>query len=295
MPYISECARKSIEGTKRTLDTVEFITRKVSNNDLRKIYAKLYELAGNTCACPSLAYLLFYPELVANKVPYFIAGNEPVQLLGLYYNNMAPKIVYGFAKNKFLNAIINLGRIVTLHPPLKAGQFHTLVTMKQLAYGDNIFKKLFGYRNLLVENVVTAIHTVPEIVKPLKRAIRSSSWSGNIPAFVQIDLNDASGGKYDWKQIKKTLVQECGWVEPEESVKGLHTSCAIEKCKEYSQFIRFYNMQSSMIAFSALEISLASRDGNVTKEEAMQELKTSLGFSLNEIPECAVMKEYFKK
>lgn len=295
LPYISECARKSIEGAKRTLDTVEFITRKVSNNDLRKIYAKLYELAGNTCACPSLAYLLFYPELVANKVPYFIAGNEPVQLLGLYYNNMAPKIVYGFAKNKFLNAIINLGRIVTLHPPLKAGQFHTLVTMKQLAYGDNIFKKLFGYRNLLVENVVTAIHTVPEIVKPLKRAIRSSSWSGNIPAFVQIDLNDASGGKYDWKQIKKTLVQECGWVEPEESVKGLHTSCVIEKCKEYSQFIRFYNMQSSMIAFSALEISLASRDGNVTKEEAMQELKTSLGFSLNEIPECAVMKEYFKK
>lgn len=295
LPYISDCARKSIEGAKRTLDTVEFITRKVSNSDLRKIYAKLYELAGNTCACPSLAYLLFYPELVANKVPYFIAGNEPVQLLGLYYNNMAPKIVYGFAKNKFLNAIINLGRIITLHPPLKAGQFHTLVTMKQLANGDNIFKKLFGYRNLLVENVVTAIHTVPEIVKPLKRAIRSSSWSGNIPAFVQIDLNDASGGKYDWKQIKKMLVQECGWVEPEESVKGLHTSCAIEKCKEYSQFIRFYNMQSTMIAFSALEISLASRDGNVTKEEAMQELKTSLGFSLDEIPECAVMKEYFKK
>ena len=75
IPYISESAKKSIEGAKRTLDTVEFITRKVSNNDLKTIYRKLYEISGNTCACPSLAYVLFYPELVANKVPYFIAGN----------------------------------------------------------------------------------------------------------------------------------------------------------------------------------------------------------------------------
>ena len=295
LPYMSECARKSIENAKERFNSVEFITRRVANDDLRKIYTKLYELAGNTCACPSLAYLLFYPELVANKVAYFIAGNEPVQLLGLYYNNMAPKIVYNFPKNKFFNGLINIGRVLTLRPPLKSGQFHTLITMKQLAYGDNIFKKFFGYRNLLVENIVKAIHEVPQIANPLKRAIRSSSWSGNIPAFVQIDLNSASGGIYDWRKIKNILVDECGWVQPDESIKGLHTSCSIEKCKEYSQFIRFYNMESTMIAFSALEIALASRDKNITREDALAELKTSIGFSIDEIPECTIMKEYFKK
>ncbi len=64
----------------------------MSRTDLEKIYAQLYKLSGNTCACPSLAYLLFYPELVANRVPYFLVGNEPVQMLGLYYNHIAPKI-----------------------------------------------------------------------------------------------------------------------------------------------------------------------------------------------------------
>ena len=295
IPYMSESAAKSIDGAKRTLSNVEFISRKVADADLKKIYRHLYKLANNTCACPSLAYVMFYPELVANKVPYFIAGNESAQLIGLYYNHMAPKMAYSFGNNKFLNFLINIGRLLTLRPPLRKGQFHTLVTMKQLAYGDNPLKKLFGYSNALVYNVVEAIHQVPEIVKPLKRAIRKSSFSGNIPAFVQVDFNDICGGVYDWRKIKKIIVEECGWVPPAEYDKGLHTSCKIEKCKEHSQFKRFYDMRSDMIPFSALEISLASRDKALTREEAISELKIALGFSLDEIPECAIMKEYFEQ
>ena len=294
LPFMSDSARQSIEGAKKTLDKVEFIIRKVADDDLKKIYRRLYSTAGNTCACPSLAYALFYPELVANKVPYFVAGNEPAQLVGLYYNHMAPKIAYTFGGSKFLNGLINLGRIVTLHPPLKKGQFQTLETMKQLAYGDNILKNLAGYRNLLVHNVVDAIRQVPSMVKPLRRAIRKSSWSGNIPAFVQVDFNDICGGRYDWEKIKDTIITQCGWVPPRATDKGLHTSCNIEKCKEYSQFIRFYTMRSSMIPFSALEISLASRDKALTRESAIAELNSTLGFSLEEIPECAIMKEYIK-
>ena len=295
IPYMSESAAKSIEGAKKSLPNVEFITRKVADCDLKKIYAHLYARAENTCACPSLAYVLFYPELVANKVPYFVAGNEPAQLLGLYYNHMAPKMAYSFGNNKGLNLLINIGRLLTLHPPLKRGQFHTLATMKQLAYGDNPLKNLAGYSNALVGNVVAAIKQVPQIVKPLKRAIRQSSWSGNIPAFVQVDFNDICGGKYDWKKIKDVIISECGWVPPEQTDKGLHTSCKIEKCKEYSQFNRFYHMRSTMMPFSALEISLASRDKALTREQALAELESSLGFSLEEIPECAVMKEYIEK
>ncbi len=295
IPYMSDSARKSIENAKVAFDSVEFITRRVSNEDLRKMYTKLYSLSGNTCACPSLAYVLFYPELVINKIPYFVAGNEPAQMTGLYYNHMAPSIAYTFADNKALNLLFNIGRAIALRPPLKRGQFQTLATMKQLAYGDNLFKNLAGYKNLLVSNIVEAIGEIPEITSPLKRAIKSSSRSGNIPAFVHVDLDEICGGVYDWRKIKDVITDECGWVAPDQTDKGLHTSCKIEKCKEYSQFIRFYNMESTMIPFSALEISIASRKNNLSRADALAELKESLGFSLSEIPECCIMKEYFTR
>ena len=47
-----------------------------------------------------------------------------------------------------------------------------------------------------------------------------------------------------------------------------------------------------MIPFSALEIAIASRSRNLTREEAIAEMEQSLGFSLEEIPECAIMREF---
>ena len=294
IPFMSESAKKSIENAKKRFLNVEFISRTVSVNDLRKIYQKLYELNGNTCACPSLAYLLFYPELVANRIPYFLAGNEPAQMLGLYYNHMAPKIAYSFADTRALQCVINIGRILTLHPPLRRGQLHTLLTMRQLAYGNRLPKKVIRYSNELVENVVAAIHEVPTLLAPLRRAIRRSSWSGNIPAFVHLDFNEICGGRYHWNHVKKILEEECGWVPPEEGGKGLHTSCNIEKCKEYTQFQRFYCCKSKIIPFSAIEISLATRNRNLSREEAIFEIEKFLGFSLTKVPEYKQMCDFME-
>ncbi len=292
IPYMSENARQSINNAKKKLDNVEFITRYVSNNDLRAMYRHLYSVSDNVCACPSLAYVLFYSELVENKVPYFILGNEPVQMLGLYYNHMSPKFVYKMADNKTLNFLINVGRILTLRPPLRQGQFQTLTTMQFLAKGDNFFKRHSGLENEQTANVAKSIHKVPKMVAPLRRAIRRSSITGNIPAFVHVDLNEICGGKYDWREVKNVISKECGWVAPDDTDKGLHTSCKIEKCKEHSQFKRFYEMRSRMIPFSALEISLAGRDNNVSREQAILEIRKNLGFSLEEIEECKIMREY---
>lgn len=292
IPFMSDSARLSIENAKKKLKNVEFVSKKIDDEDLKKIYSKLYSLNENTCACPSLAYVLFYPDLVTNQIPYFVVGNEPVQMLGLYYNNMAPRIAYSFSDNKFLHFLINVGRIIAFKPPLKRGQFQSLVTMKQLAYGDNFIKKMSGYKNELVTNVTKSIMEVEGVLEPLRRSIKESSRSGKIPSFIHIDLNDISGGLYDWNNIKDLIVEECGWVAPVEG-KGLHTSCKIEKCKEHSQFQRFYNMKSTMIPFSALEIALASRKKNISRAEAIFELKQHLGFTLNEVEECRIMKDYF--
>ena len=112
---------------------------------------------------------------------------------------------------------------------------------------------------------------------------------------MQVDFDEISGGKYEWQKIKDLIIKECGWVPPAQTDKGLHTSCKIEKCKEHTQFTRFYNMQSTMIPFSALEISIASKNKNLTKDEALAEIKNSLGFSLEEIPECLIMKGYIEQ
>ena len=288
IPYISDSARQSMANARQCFDTVEFITRRVSQADLRRFYNALYRLAGNTCACPSLAYLLFYPELVANRVPYFVVGNEPIQMLGLYYNHLAPPLAYSFADNRALTVLYNIGRILTLHPPLRQGQVQTLLTMRGLA-GGNRFVRLSRYRNELVDHVVEAIRTVPEFLPPLRRAIRRSSVSGRVPAFVHMDFDELCGGVYDWNLVKDTLIRECGWVAPADEDKALHTSCRIERCKDHTQFLRFYNCQSHTIPFSAIEIALASRTCGRKRDEAKRELETSLGFTLEDIPECELM------
>ena len=156
--------------------------------------------------------------------------------------------------------------------------------MKQLSYGTKKIVKAFGYKNELVENVTTAIHEVPKILKPLKSSIRKSSFTGNIPAFVQIDFDEISGGKYEWEKIKDLIIEECGWVPPDDAGKGLHTSCKIEKCKEFTQFLRFYNMKSTLIPFSAIEISLASATKTLRGIKRFTRLKIRSGFPSKKCP-----------
>ncbi|MBU1141077.1 MAG: hypothetical protein KKG64_00995, partial [Firmicutes bacterium] len=292
IPYMSNSARVSIENAKKNLKNVEFINRKMADEDLLKVYRRLYQLERNTCACPSLAYVLFYPEMVNENIPYFVLGNEPVQMLNLYFNHLAPKAAYLQKNHKLLTLFINIGRVTTFRKILRSGQFESLMTMKQLAYGDSIFKRMTGYQNDLVSHVSSALKKVPRLLSPLKKAIRKSNWSGNIPAFVHMDFNDIAGGNYQWDQVKDLIIKEVGWVAPAQTGKGLHTSCNIEKCKEYTQFMNFYEMRSKMIPFSAIEISLASGKGHLSREQAVIELKSHMGFSLEEVDECSIMKNY---
>ena len=133
---------------------------------------------------------------------------------------------------------------------------------------------------------------MPELLQPFRRSIRSSSRTGNVPAFVHFDLDRICGGTYDWNRVKHILQSECGWVAPGEENKALHTSCKIERCKDHSQFLRFYHCESKMIPFSALEFSLASRKCGRSREEMLYEMEHLLGFSLEEMPECALMHEW---
>lgn len=294
IPWMSENAKQSIEHAKQRLPRVEFLSRTVNRRELTRVYRALYALSENTCACPSLAYVLFYPELVANRVPYFLVGNEPVQMLGLYYNHMAPKLAYSPRAHRLCSALLSVLRVLTLRPPLRTGQLHTLMTMRQLAYGDHPLKRRL-FPNELLTNVTRALHEVPELLPPLRRAIRASSRTGSIPAFVHLDLDEVCGGVYRWQNVRELIVEKCGWVSPAGNAHGLHTSCTIERCKEHSQFVRFRECRSRVIPFSALELALASRKESLTREEALRELRDVLGFAREPVSECRLMRRVLEE
>ena len=292
IPFISVSAKKSIEAAKEKFKNVTFISRKINDEQLSRIYRRLLETAGNVCACPHPAYVIFYPELVKERVPFFTAGNEPAQMIGLYYNHFAPESAYSFENNRPLRFLMNAGRCLSLRPPLKPGQFETLIAMRQLLRGDGIVKKITGYRNELIRNIADALKEAPELMKPFRRAVRNSSRTGRVPAFVHFDLDEICGGTYDWGVVKTLLTEKCGWVGPGDDGKALHTSCMIEKCKDHTQFLRFRECKSRMIPFSALEISIASRSCGRTREEIIYEMETALGFTLDALPECELMRRY---
>ena len=101
---------------------------------------------------------------------------------------------------------------------------------------------------------------------------------------MHIDFDAAGGGVYRWDAVKQLLARELGWVDAPESGKGLHTSCAIERCKEWSQFMRFRDMETTVAPFSFIFLSLASAAGSVDRAAAIAELKIHSGFT-EEMPE----------
>ncbi|MCD8371889.1 MAG: hypothetical protein LUD27_01140, partial [Clostridia bacterium] len=278
IPFMSKNALQSIENAKEKLKNVTFVSRKASDEATEAIYAEHYRLAGNTCMCPSFAYVLFYPLLVEERVPYVVLGNEPVQMQNLIFNNISPSFAFIPALQGLARFGVNILRILTFRKPFKCGQMQMYFTVKALSDGKIPFKDSGKYHNEQVANVCKALNSQPEFMEPFKKCVDKSVKRGFIPQLVHIDFDETLGGVYNWQQVKELLKEQIGWTDCEEKDKALHTSCVIEKCKEYTQLKRFKDMQGRTIPYSAIELSLAVSSGCISREEAMEELKNSCGF-----------------
>lgn len=284
IPYLSSNAKANIQAAKERLPNVEFIERTILPDHLKAMYQTSLQLQGNTCLCPSLAYIIFYPLLVAESIPVIISGVEEAQHKNMVINGFVSPFICNLANSKLLKTALNLFRVLTLRPPYKNGQLQTVTYLKQLVHGNKWAQKILGYHNEMAEHLTTIFRSVPAITQPLAATLKKIDRSGNIPVLVNIDFNKISPtGVYHWDTIKKLLKDELGWNGTEETGrdKGLHTSCLVEDAKDYSQFIRFRNMESMLIPFSAIELSTAVTSGNITREQAMRELLNMPGFSLN--------------
>lgn len=293
-PYMSDNALKSIENAKVYLPEVTFIMREAPPESLKKIYKKIYELQDNTCICPSIAYILFFPLLLENSIPYLVLGNEPAQGKALIYNSLAPKIIYYNWVKKAMRFIINIGRLSLMRKPFSKGQLEMYFTVKNLAFGKSRFLKILGYENEIADNLYSSLSEAKEMFIPFKQSVLKSKKRGNIPALVHIDFDSLSKtGSYNWKNTQKILENELGWIDTEKTGKKLHTSCKIEKCKEYSQLQRFREMKSRIIPFSSLELSLAVLLGSISRDQALEEIKNYCGFLDYPKKENEIMTQFF--
>ena len=293
-PYMSDNAMQSIENAKKAMPEVTFLVKKAPEKELQKIYKKAYELQQNTCICPSVAYVLFYEYLVEQKVSYVILGNEPAQCKNLIYNQIAPAFYYQPWIQDILHVFLNIGRVICLKEPFQKGQVEMYMTVKNLAFGMSPLIKYTKYRNPIVENTITALKEAPNFMMPFQEAVKKSARSAAMPALIHMDFNEISKENvYNWQEVKQTLAKEIGWVDSPEENKGLHTSCKIERCKEFSQFQLFQAMKSPVIPFSAMELPLAVIGGNISREKAIEELKLHSGFAEVPPPESEIMIKGF--
>ena len=294
IPFMSENAKKSMDNAVLLLKNTDFIKKSLTPKQQSVIYKKAYELQNNTCICPFAAYMLFIDDLRKYKVRYLVLGNEPAQPINLLFNNIAPKSYFNPAIQNLFRLVYNLTRIFRLRKPLKHGQIEFLMLLETLAYGK---PETFGSnktRNPIISNIHKSLSEADDLMQPFINTVRQCSLDNNIPALVHVDFNDISEGIYKWSDVKKVLKEKIGWQESSSKNKGLHTSCNIESCKEYSQFKAFYDMKSEIIPFSAIELCVAVNMGNISREDAIREIKEHSGFSNIPPYETKQMMESFK-
>lgn len=291
-PFMSDWARESILNAKKALPEVEFIVESAPDGALRDIYRKVYELQKNVCICPSVAYVLFFSRLVDWDVPYLVLGNEPAQCKNLIYNGMAPAFYYRRQVQSIARFAVNLGRVLTLRRPFRPGQMELYMTVRRLSSGTESNRI---YHNELVEHTATALAEAPEFLASFQRAVRRAGKTARLPALVHMDFDAMSdSGIYRWSGVKALLCREIQWIDAPTTEKGLHTSCKIERCKEWSQLVRLRDMETTMLPFSAVELSLASASGSVSRRQAIEELKRYSGFTPTPPEEWSDMLAYLQ-
>lgn len=293
-PYMSPWARESVENARKALPQVRFIVEKAPEAELKAIYRELYRRQKNVCLCPAVAYVLFLPRLVQWRVPYLVLGTEPAQCKNFIYNGFAPPFYYRPWIQAAARLGFNLWRTVTLRPPMGPGEVECYMMMRQYLTPPGSGRKGLLH-NEMMDNIAAALAQAPQLLRPFRETVERAGRKGGLPNLVHLDLDAAAGGVYCWNEIKETLAREIGWVDAPMEGKGLHTSCAIERCKEYSQMISFRNMESRVIPFSAVEMALASSSGAVGRAEAIRELKEHSGFTPEPPPEWAEMVAFFQE
>ncbi|MDD4479758.1 MAG: hypothetical protein PHD64_12000, partial [Mesotoga sp.] len=93
-----------------------------------------------------------------------------------------------------------------------------------------------------------------------------------IPILRRLQSNTVYGS---WKKAVELIKQEMDWHMPPGQKGLLHTSCRIEKVKNYCQFKRFQGAGTTFLPQSIVELGAGVYFGLVSREDALEELQES--------------------
>ncbi|NDY55513.1 hypothetical protein G3N56_01975 [Desulfovibrio sulfodismutans] len=258
MPYTNDTCRRNIRRSLELLPSVEFVERTLPRSVSRDAMRSQFRNVGLPCLCPAVAHILFFPLAAEERIPVVMQGVEEVQLAVMSY--VMRSLQAGNGQTRPAPPSIREQTLqfleMTAHTPEPANPFS--LAAEFIRYQRSI-------RSIL-----------DPIYGPLDRLITRArrDEAAFVPQFLRLKTNSLYG---TWRAATELMQKEMDWKMPPGHKGLLHTSCRIEKVKDYCQYMRFRNMRSTFFPQSIVEVSAGVAFGLLSREEGLQEV-AELGY-----------------
>ncbi|MCX5815438.1 MAG: hypothetical protein NTX75_04235 [Proteobacteria bacterium] len=263
MPYTNDTCRENMRRAMRLLPDTEFIERTMPWNVVRQAMHNQFEYTGLPCLCPMAAHALFYPLAAQEKIPVIMHGVEEVQLAVMNY--VMTEIKSGQPQKEqapdFRANTLNFLRLLTKQP----------VHAQPYALNADLFRYMPSVKKQL-----------PAVYMPLDDIVAQAENNPDmsIPELRRLKTNTTYGS---WAEVAELIKKEMDWQMPSEQKALLHTSCRIEKVKDYCQFQRFGAARSVTFPQSVVELGAGVYFGLISRQDALMELQETGYYNKPEI------------
>lgn len=258
MPYTNDTCRRNVRRSLELLPNVELVERTLPWNVTREAMRFQFGNVGLPCLCPAVAHVLFFPLAAEERIPVVMQGVEEVQLAVMSY--VMHSLQAGNGQSRPAPPSIREQTLqfleMTAHAPEPANPFSLAADF--IRYQRSIRSAL------------------DPIYDPLDRLISRARRDESVfvPQFLRLKTNTLYGS---WSEVAELMRKEMDWRMPPGQKGLLHTSCRIEKVKDYCQSMRFRNMRSTSFPQSIVEVSAGVYFGLLSREEGLREVE-ELGY-----------------
>lgn len=258
MPYTNDACRGNLRRALELLPDVELVERTLSVNAVRDAMRSQFGQVGVPCLCPTVAHALFFPLAAEERIPMIMQGVEEVQLAVM--------------SHVMRNLQGGNGKARPAPPSLREETLQFLDLVAGAPEPANPFSLTADFFHYL-RSIRTSLDP---IYGPLDRLLTRARQDATVfvPQFLRLKTNALYGS---WKEVAALMRKEMDWKMPPGQKGLLHTSCRIEKVKDYCQYMRFRNMRTTAFPQSIVEVSAGVFFGLLSREEALREV-AELGY-----------------
>lgn len=258
MPYTNDTCRRNIRRALELLPDVELVERTLPVNAIRDAMRAQFGRVGLPCLCPVVAHVLFFPLAAEERIPVVMQGVEEVQLAVMSYVMRNLQGGKGPSRPAPLSIREQTLQFLGMAASAPEPPDPFSLVADYLCYQRSVRKSL------------------DPIYGPLDRFLTRAreDTSAFVPQFLRLKTNTLYGS---WRAATELMQKEMDWKMPPGQKGLLHTSCRIEKVKDYCQYMRFRNMRSTAFPQSIVEVSAGVFFGLLSREEALREVE-ELGY-----------------